>query len=275
MTNKRVLSAFTFNCLQTGYWIRVDYYIVMNWTYVSVIVQCQSDGCSLSSKDGAVVWQSFGQLAAGCLTILEMAVDDRRCPDSLVHFGAISVNFIMWSLCFTVLIEFSLGFFSGDHSFAHTFNKVVSLGIVIMRSRWKAGCPQGADQLSTDLCRGHGCLYLEANGRGRRLGHVSSPIWPGRMQISSGFGQIHARHDMLGCQRRHEFSDSNAWIASTDVSPKKFHWPRVYRLEIGLVQNAHLNIGFKPNGKISKEYLWYICANRIPKYAFSEKLGRV
>ena len=30
---------------------------------------------------------------------------------------------------------------------------------------------------------------------------------------------------MLGCQRRHEFSDSNAWIASTDVPPKEFHWP--------------------------------------------------
>ena len=68
------------------------------------------DGCSLSCKDGAVVWQSSEQLAAGCLTILEMSVDDCRCPHSLIHFGAISVNFIMWSLCFTILTEFSLGF---------------------------------------------------------------------------------------------------------------------------------------------------------------------
>ena len=44
-----------------------------------------SDGCSLSCKDGAIVWQSFGKLAAGCLTILEMAVDDHRCPHSLFH----------------------------------------------------------------------------------------------------------------------------------------------------------------------------------------------
>ena len=29
---------------------------------------------------------------------------------------------------------------------------------------------------------------------------------------------------MLGCQRRHEFSDSNAWTALTDVPPKEFHW---------------------------------------------------
>ena len=157
MTNKRVLGVFTLNCLQTRHWVRVDYYIVMNWTHVSVIVQCQSDGCSLSSKDGAIVWQSFGQLAAGCLTILEMAVDDRHCPHSLIHFGAICVNFIMWSLCFMILIEFSLGFFSGDHTFAHSFNEVVSLGIVIVRSWWKAGCPQGADQFSQSwLWLGHG-----------------------------------------------------------------------------------------------------------------------
>ena len=143
MTNKRVLGVFTLNCLQTRHWVRVDYYIVMNWTHVSVIVQCQSDGCSLSSKDGAIVWRSFGQLAAGCLTILEMAVDDSRCPHSLIHFGAICVNFIMWSLCFMMLFEFSLGFFSGGHRFAHSFNEVMSLRIVIMRSWWKAECPQG------------------------------------------------------------------------------------------------------------------------------------
>ena len=41
-------------------------------------------GCSLSSKDGAVVWQSFGQLEAGCLTILEMAIDDCCRPHSFI-----------------------------------------------------------------------------------------------------------------------------------------------------------------------------------------------
>ena len=68
---------------------------MMNCIHESVIVQCQGDGCSLSCKDDAVVWQSFGQLAAGCLTVLEMVVDDRRCPYSLIHLGAINVNFIM------------------------------------------------------------------------------------------------------------------------------------------------------------------------------------
>ena len=71
-----------------------SHYIVMDWAHVLVIVQCQTDGCSLSCKDGAIVWQSFGKLAASCL-ILEIAVDDRRCPHSLVHFGAISADFII------------------------------------------------------------------------------------------------------------------------------------------------------------------------------------
>ena len=68
---------------------------MMDWAHVLVILQCQTDGCSLSGKDGSVVLHSFGQLAAGCLTILEMAVDDRCCIHSLIHFGAISVDFIM------------------------------------------------------------------------------------------------------------------------------------------------------------------------------------
>ena len=62
---------------------------MMDWAHVLVIVQCHTDGCSLSCKDGAVVWQSFGQLAAGCLTILEMAVDDRPCPIELSVVGMI------------------------------------------------------------------------------------------------------------------------------------------------------------------------------------------
>ena len=114
LANKRLISVFTLDRLQAGHWVRVDYYIMVNGAHVSVIVQCQSDGCSLSSKDGAVVWQSFGQVAAGCLTILDVAVDDYSCPYSLVHFGAIGVDFV-WSLSFMILIELSPGFLFGDH----------------------------------------------------------------------------------------------------------------------------------------------------------------
>ena len=53
MANKRVLSVFILNRLQAGHWVRVNYYIVVDWAHVLVIVQCQNDGCSLSSKDGA------------------------------------------------------------------------------------------------------------------------------------------------------------------------------------------------------------------------------
>ena len=182
MANKGVLGVFTLNCLQTGYWVRVDFHIVMDWAHVLVIVQCQTDGGSLSCKDSAVVWQSFGQLAAGCLTMLEMVLADRSCPHSLVYFGTISVDFIMWSLCFSKLIELSLGFLSGDHAFTYSFNEVVPLGIIVMRSWWKVGCPQGADRFSIDLCRD---LYFETNGRGWGSGHASSSIWPGSICISN------------------------------------------------------------------------------------------
>ena len=151
----------------------------MEWAHVLVIVQCQIDGCSLSCKDGAIFCQSFGKLAAGCLTILEMAVDDRHCPHSLVHFGAISVDFIMWSLLFMILAELSLGFLSGDHAFAYSFNKVVSPGIVIVHSWWKVGCPQGADQFGIDLCRGHDFLHFETNESRLGSGNASSHNWPG------------------------------------------------------------------------------------------------
>ena len=87
IANKRVLSVFTLNRLQAGNWVWVNYYIVVDCVHVLVIVQCQSDGCSLSSKDGAVVWQSFGQAAAGCLIIPEMLVDNCHCPHSLIYFG--------------------------------------------------------------------------------------------------------------------------------------------------------------------------------------------
>ena len=87
MANTRILRVFSLNRQQAGHWISLDYYILMNWTHVPVVVQHQTDGCSISSKDGAVVWQSFRQLATGCRTILEMAVDDCRCPLSLSFIG--------------------------------------------------------------------------------------------------------------------------------------------------------------------------------------------
>ena len=42
----------------------------------TVLTICVLDTGFISCKYGAVVWQSFGQMAAGCLTILEMAVEN-------------------------------------------------------------------------------------------------------------------------------------------------------------------------------------------------------
>ena len=132
----------------------------------------------------------------------------------------------MWSLCFTMVIELSLGFLSGDHVFIYSFSEVVSLGIIVVRSWWIVGCPRGADQFGIDLCRGHGFLYFETNGRGR--GRVGSCLlihlaWEHINLL--WFGRIHAGHDVLDCQCRHEFSHSNAWTALTDVPPKELRWP--------------------------------------------------
>ena len=32
-------------------------------------------------------------------------------------------------------------------------------------------------------------------------------------------------HDVLDCQYRHKFADSNAWTALTGIPPKELHWP--------------------------------------------------
>ena len=171
-------------CLQARHWVRVDYDIVLYRIHVPIVVQCQGDGCCLSSKDGTVIWESFGQLAASRFTILEMAVDDRYCPHSLVNLRSVSVDFIMRSLSIAILSEFGLSLFSCDHTFAHPFNETVSLRIVFMRSWRKGWCLQGADRFYVNLCRGHGFLYLETNGLCRGLCHSSFSIWPRKTQIS-------------------------------------------------------------------------------------------
>ena len=84
---------------------------------MSITVQCQGNGCSLSSKDGTVIPVSFGQLAAGCLTILEMTVDNRCCPHPLINLRSVGVDFIMWSLSIRIFSEFGLSLFFSDHEF--------------------------------------------------------------------------------------------------------------------------------------------------------------
>ena len=89
--------------------IWVEYSIVLYRNHVPIIVQCQGNGCSHSSKNGVVVQESFGHLATGHPTILEIAVGDRRCPHHLVNLRSVSSDFIMWSLSIMILSEFGLG----------------------------------------------------------------------------------------------------------------------------------------------------------------------
>ena len=125
---ERVVSIFAFNCLQARHWVRVDYDIVLYRIHVSIIIQCRCDCCCLSSKYGTVIWESFGQLAASRLTILEMAVDDRCCPHTLVNLRSVSVDFIMWSLIIVILSEFGRSLFSCDHIFAQPSMRLCLLG---------------------------------------------------------------------------------------------------------------------------------------------------
>ena len=125
------------------------YYIVMDWVHVLVIVQRRPmavtsaanivllSGCLLgswrqvASHSGNDVWSSL---------LLPP-------PPPLVHFGAISVHFLIWYLCFTIFIEPCLGFLSGDHAFTYSFNEVVSHRIVIGHSWSKVGCPHASSHL--------------------------------------------------------------------------------------------------------------------------------
>ena len=139
------------------------------------------------SPGGRSCYGVFWKLAASRLTVLEMAVDDRCCPHSLVNLRSVSVDFIVWSLSIAILFEFGLSLFSCDHTFAHPFNEAVSLRIVFMCS-WREGwCPQGADRFYVNLRRYHGLLHLETNGFCRGLGHSSFSIWPREIQISCGW----------------------------------------------------------------------------------------
>ena len=82
------------------------------------------------SKDGAVVQEFFGQVAASCLTILEMAVDDRCYHHLLIYLWSVGADFAAWSLNVTKITEFGLGFGSPDHKYAFSFKGVVSLDCI-------------------------------------------------------------------------------------------------------------------------------------------------
>ena len=50
MTYERVFRIFALNRLQARHWVWVEYNIMLYRLHVPIIVQCQGNGCSLSSK---------------------------------------------------------------------------------------------------------------------------------------------------------------------------------------------------------------------------------
>ena len=77
-------------------------------------------------------------------------------------------------------------FFSGDHTFALSFNDVMSRLVIFVYFQWKVRFLQGAKRIDIVLCRYHGCLYLEINRTCCGSDHASSPIWLGYIYISGG-----------------------------------------------------------------------------------------
>ena len=88
-----------------------------------------------------------------------------------------------------------------------------------MRSWWKVGSPQGADQFGIDLCRCHG-FYFETNGRG--WGRVMSPFPFGLGAYKSLVVRSNSCRAWCAGLPMQEFSHSNAWTTLTHVPPKSF-----------------------------------------------------
>ena len=76
--NEMVLNIFALNRLEAGHWVRVN--IMSYWIHVSIMDQCQNDGCSLCSKNCVVTKEYLGQVVTSCLPVLDISFDDSRCP---------------------------------------------------------------------------------------------------------------------------------------------------------------------------------------------------
>ena len=79
-----------------------------------------------------------------------------------------------------------------------------------------------SDQLCVNLCTGIGFLYLETSGLDRGLGLASYSIWP-KIQISCDWVALFLAM-LCWVVGAAKFSDSNAWTASTKVTPKGLRW---------------------------------------------------
>ena len=143
-------------------------------------------------------------------------------PHSLVNLRSFSVDLIMWSLSIAIhwIWPEPLGLWS---CFVHPFNEAMYLQILLVFQVESLVSSGGRPFLHQSLQRSwlplpwdqwvvpgfwSFCLFYLAS-------EDLDLLW---------LGQMHAAHDVQGCQCRHTFSDSSSWTASTEVPPKELCW---------------------------------------------------
>ena len=65
-------------------------------------------------------------------------------------------------------------------------------------------------------------------------------------------GSNSCKQNVLGCQCRHEFSDSNSWTSSTYVAPEELRWPPCTYWRLDWIGLDLFNDDTRPSGHISR-----------------------
>ena len=87
-------------------------------------------------------------------------------------------------------------------------------------------------------------------------------------------GRIHVAQDVLGCQCRHEFSDSNSWTASTDALPKELRWPQCTYWRLGWCNMPRVPVLAQRCGccQVVVNWYWMLCHTQcIHNLAWNEQ----
>ena len=140
------------------HWVRVEYNIVLYRVHVPIIVKCQGNGCSLSSKDGAVIRESLDSWRQVVSPFWKWRLTTAAAPTlSLILYPSVST-----SLCGHWASWYSLNLaWASSLVIIHLLPpsmRCVFLWIILMCPWWKTCCPYMEHQFYIDLCRGHGFL---------------------------------------------------------------------------------------------------------------------
>ena len=87
-------------------------------------------------------------------------------------------------------------------------------------------------------------------------------------------GSNYVGQNVLGCQCRHKFSDSNSWTASTDVPPEELRWPPCTYWRLGWCRMLRVPVLVQHCGCCQVVVNWYgmLCHTQyIHNLAWSEQ----